>query len=146
VTSDTLHRSEGPAPYTRWLTASEYTSAKHLAFKLATGMRFDGVTMWADFPSPFWCVLSIPFPDNPHRNILITLSLADGEYGPAQTNAFFFVGTRAIVDGFESVGDILRRMRGQVELQMTDTFNRSLSLQPDQLLDQELRRDEGYEL
>jgi hypothetical protein len=37
-------------------------------------------------------------------------------------------------------------MRGEVESQMTDTFDRSLSLQLDQLLDQEHRRDEGYEL
>jgi hypothetical protein len=45
--------------------------------------------------------------------------------------------------GFKSVGDILRRMRGEVELQMTDTFNRSLSLRLDQLLDQEQRCEEG---
>jgi hypothetical protein len=146
MTSSTLPGSEGPLPYSRWLTGNEYKSARDLALKLTSGMHFEGVTMWADFPSPFWRVLSIPFPDNPHRNILIALPLVDGEYGPTQTNAFFLVGTRAVVDGFESVGDILRRMRGEVESQMTDTFDRSLSLQLDQLLDQEHRRDEGYEL
>ncbi len=41
--------------------------------------------------------------------------------------------------GFESIGDILRRMRRDAERQMTDTFDRALSLRLDQLLDQEER-------
>lgn len=41
--------------------------------------------------------------------------------------------------GFESVGDILRRLRGDAEAQMTTTFSRSLSLRIDHLLDAEQR-------
>ena len=41
--------------------------------------------------------------------------------------------------GFESIGDILRRMRREAERQMTGTFDRALSLRLDQLLDQEER-------
>lgn len=36
--------------------------------------------------------------------------------------------------GFESVGDILRRMRWEAEAQMTATFSRSLSLELDHIL------------
>ena len=48
--------------------------------------------------------------------------------------------------GFESVGDILRRMRWEAESQMTTTFSRPLSLRIDHLLDLEQRLDEGCEL
>jgi hypothetical protein len=44
---------------------------------------------------------------------------------------------------FESVGSILRRMRGEAEAQMTSTFDPPLSLKIDYLLDQELRFEEG---
>ena len=47
--------------------------------------------------------------------------------------------------GFESVGDILRRMRREAEAQMTTTFSRPLSLRIDHLLDLEQRLDEGAE-
>ena len=47
--------------------------------------------------------------------------------------------------GFESVGDILRRMRRDAEAQMTTTFSRPLSLRIDHLLDLEQRLDEGAE-
>lgn len=47
--------------------------------------------------------------------------------------------------GFESVGDILRRMRREAESQMTTTFSRPLSLRIDHLLDLEQRLDEGAE-
>ena len=47
--------------------------------------------------------------------------------------------------GFESVGDILRRMRWEAESQMTTTFSRLLSLRIDHLLDLEQRLDEGAE-
>lgn len=44
------------------------------------------------------------------------------------------VGEAADPHGFESVGDILRRMRLGAEAQMTETFSRSLSLQLDHIL------------
>ncbi len=47
--------------------------------------------------------------------------------------------------GFESVGDILRRMRRDAEAQMTTTFSRPLSLRIDHLLNLEQRLDEGAE-
>ena len=47
--------------------------------------------------------------------------------------------------GFESVGDILRRMRREVESQITTTFYRPLSLRIDHLLDLEQHLDEVAE-
>ena len=44
---------------------------------------------------------------------------------------------------FESVGDILRRMRRDTEAKMTSTFSRPLSLKLDYLLDEEQRYEEG---
>ena len=40
---------------------------------------------------------------------------------------------------FESIGDIMRRLRREAERQMTGTFDRALSLRLDQLLVQEER-------
>jgi hypothetical protein len=47
--------------------------------------------------------------------------------------------------GFESIGAIMRRLRGEVECQMTDEFSHALSLRLDALLDEEQRLDEGRE-
>lgn len=44
------------------------------------------------------------------------------------------VGEAADSHSFESVGDILRRMRFGLEAQMTDRFSRPLSLKLDHLL------------
>jgi len=44
---------------------------------------------------------------------------------------------------FESVGNILRRMRREAEAQMTTEFSRPLSLKLDFLLDVEQRYEEG---
>jgi hypothetical protein len=43
---------------------------------------------------------------------------------------------------FESIGDILRRLRGDAEAQMTATFSWPLSLKIDYLLDAEQRHEE----
>jgi hypothetical protein len=44
------------------------------------------------------------------------------------------VGEAADPHSFESVGDIIRRMRFGLEVQMTDRFSRTLSLKLDHLL------------
>jgi hypothetical protein len=41
--------------------------------------------------------------------------------------------------GFESVGDILRRLRGDLEAQMTPDFNPTLSLR----IDDQVQQEEG---
>lgn len=56
------------------------------------------------------------------------------------------VARRVDPHGFESVGDILRRMRGESERQMTASFSPTLSLRIDHLLDAEQRSiEEGRE-
>lgn len=55
------------------------------------------------------------------------------------------VANPADLHAFESVGSILRRMRGRAESEMTETFSRPLSLEIDHLLDEEQQFDEGHE-
>jgi hypothetical protein len=94
MTSSTLSGSEGPVPYSRWLTASEYRSAHDLALKLACEMQFEGVSLWDDFLPP-WRVIEIPLADTPGRKILIVLQRVDGEWRPIRTRSFFLVAAPA---------------------------------------------------
>jgi hypothetical protein len=109
--TDCPQLDDGPLPGSRWLTISEYSAAHDLALKFASGMRFEGVTMWANLQSSEWRLLELLLPGKPDRRTLIGLPLVDGEWGPAQTSAFFVV----VKNKQDIIVDRAKLARGSIE-------------------------------
>jgi hypothetical protein len=85
---DRHQHDDGPFPGSRWMTADEYDEAYSLAL-LLTQDTVEGVSMRLDPEWPEWRLIEVPCLDKPDRHILISLPVADGEWGLARTSAFF---------------------------------------------------------